>query len=73
MSGAGTELRSGLAERTATSEAMFISFWLLMFLGCALIALAIKDSEQRDHERALRSVHASGMEAGYRLCKGEAR
>jgi len=73
VSGAGAEIRSDLAEHTATAEAMFISFWLLMFLGCALIALAIKDSEQRDHEVELQRVHTSGMTAGYKLCKSEGR
>lgn len=73
MSGVRTEIRSGLAERTAAGEAMFFGFWLVLFLGCALVALAIKDSEQRDHELELQRVHASGMDAGYKLCKSEGR
>lgn len=73
MSGAQVEIRSGLAERTAAGEAMFFSFWLVLFLGCALVALAIKDNEQRDRELELQRVHTSGMDAGYKLCKSEGR
>lgn len=73
MSGAQAEIRSGLAGRTATAEAMFVCFWLLMFLGCGVVAIAIKDSEQLDHELALQRAHAAGMDAGYKLCKSEGR
>ncbi|MGJ7605454.1 hypothetical protein ACSFA7_14040 [Variovorax sp. LT1R20] len=73
MSAVRTEIRSGLAERTAAGEALFFGFWLVLFLGCALAALAINDSEQRDHELELQRVHSSGMATGYRLCKSEGR
>jgi hypothetical protein len=73
VSGVRTEIRSGLAERTAATEAMFIAFWLVLFLGCALVAIAIKDSDQVSHELELQRVHASGMDAGYKLCKSEGR
>lgn len=62
-----------LGERTAAAEATFIGFWLVLFLGCALLAMAINDSEQRDHELELQRVHTSGMDAGYKLCKSEGR
>lgn len=71
MSGAQAEIHSGPAERTAAVEAMFIAFWLVLFLGCALAAIAIKDSEQVSHELALQRTHAAGMEAGYKLCRSE--
>lgn len=73
MIGVGTEIRSDLAERTAAGQALFFGFWLVLFLGCALVALAIKDSEQRDHELELQRVHVSGLDAGYKLCKSEGR
>ncbi|QSI33420.1 hypothetical protein GNX71_29175 [Variovorax sp. RKNM96] len=73
MSGVQAEIRSGLAERTAAGDALFFGFWLVLFLGCGLVALAIKDSEQSDHELELQRVHTSGMDAGYKLCKSEGR
>ena len=73
MSGTQTAIRSDLAELTAAGEAIFIAFWLVLFLGCALAAIAIKDSEQASHNLALRRTHAAGMEAGYQLCRSEGR
>lgn len=73
MNGASVQIQSDLAERTAAGQALFFGFWLVLFLGCPLVALAIKDSEQRDHELELQRVHTSGMDAGYKLCKSEGR
>lgn len=73
MNGASVQIQSDLAKRTAVGQALFFGFWLVLFLGCALVALAIKDSEQRDHELELQRVHTSGMDAGYKLCKSEGR
>lgn len=73
MNGAETAIHSVLAERTAAGEAMFIAFWLILFLGCALVAIAIKDSEKTSHDLALQRTHAAGMAAGYKLCRSEGR
>ena len=72
MSGTPNGMRS-LGERTAAAEATFIGFWLVLFLGCALVAMALKDSEQRDHDLELQRAHTSGMAAGYKLCRSEGR
>lgn len=73
MSGGSTQLASDLADRTARANALFIGVWLLLFGACALMALGIADSEKRDQDLALERAHASGMEAGYKLCKSEGR
>lgn len=70
----GTQaIHSDLAERTAAATALLICVWLVLIVGTALVALAIKDSEAREREQTLRRVHQDGVAAGYQWCKSEGR